>query len=170
MHWLDLIIIAIVTWLTFSAFSNGLIRELVTATAVVVGAIMAGRLYNDLASDIKFLIDDESTRNFIAFVTIFGSAILLGQIGATMLRRVAAILFLGPFDRLGGALFGFIKGIVLVQILLIVSSVYPLSVTLDDALARSTMAPILIDILPTMLRLLPSEFSSALDALERAAS
>lgn len=169
MHWLDLVIVAIVAWFTFSAFSAGLIRELVTIIAVIAGAVLAGRFYAELALDIEFLIDDESTRNFIAFVAIFAGVVVLGQIGAAMLRRVAAMLLLGPFDHIGGALFGFAKGAALVQILLIVASVYPFSGEVDRALERSTLAPLFLDRVPVMLRLLPDEFSDALDALERAA-
>ena len=113
---------------------------------------------------------DESTRNFVAFIAIFAGVVVLGQIGAAMLRRAAAMLLLGPFDHLGGALFGFAKGAALIQILLIVASVYPFSSQVDRALDRSSLAPVFLDSVPVMLRLLPGEFSDALDALERAAA
>ena len=166
MHWLDLVIVAIVAWLTFSAFSAGLIREFVTIVAVVGGAALAGRFYAELAADIEFLIGDESTRNFVAFAAIFAGAVVLGQIAGAMLRQVAAMLLLGPFDHLGGALFGFAKAILLVEIILIVASAYPISADFDAALDQSALAPVFLDRAPVMLRLLPHEFSDALDALD----
>jgi len=169
MHWLDLLIVGIVAWFTFSAFSAGLIRELVTVVAMIAGTVLAGRFYAELALDIEFLIDDESPRNFIAFIAIFAGVMVLGQVGASMLRRVAAMLLLGPFDHLGGALFGFAKGVALVQIILIVASIYPFSRDVDGALDRSTLAPVFLNRVPIILRLLPDEFSDQLDALERAA-
>ena len=164
MHWLDLVIVAIVAWLTFSAFSAGLIREFVTTIAVIGGAALAGRFYAELARDIEFLVGDESTRNFIAFAAIFSGAVVLGQIAGAMLRQVAAMLLLGPFDHLGGALFGFAKGILLVEIILIVASAYPISAEVDAALDESALAPVFLERAPMVLRLLPHEFGDALDA------
>lgn len=169
MHWLDLVIVAIVAWLTFSAFSAGLIREAVTAVALVAGAILAGRYYGELSADIAFLIDDDTTRNLVSFVAIFAGITVLGQIAAVTLRRVASLLLLGPFDRVGGALFGFAKGILLVEVLLIAASAFPVASGLDAALDQSTLAPVFLEGIPVMLRLLPDEFSSAVDAATSAA-
>ena len=168
MHWLDLVIVAVVAWFTFAAFSAGLIREFVTAVAVVAGAILAGRFYAELAQDLEFLIGDESTRNFVAFVAIFAGVAVLGQIVAVTLRRVAALLLLGPFDHLGGALFGFAKGVLLVEVLLIAASAYPVSDDVDAALDQSALAPVFLEGVPVMLRLLPAEFGDALETLEEA--
>ena len=168
MHWLDLVIIAIIAWFTFAAFSAGLIRELVTAAAVVAGAVLAGRLHAELALNIEFLISDDTTRSFVAFIAIFAGVMVLGQIAASTLRRVASMLLLGPFDHLGGALFGFAKGLLLVEVLLIVASVYPVSAALSAAVGQSTLAPVFLDGIPVMLRFLPAEFSDALQALDQA--
>ena len=170
MHWLDLVIVAVVAWFTFAAFSAGLIREFVTAVAVVAGAILAGRFYAELAQDLDFLIGDESARSFVAFVAIFAGVVVLGQIAAATLRRVASLLLLGPFDHLGGALFGFAKGVLLVEVLLIAAAAYPLSDDITTALDQSALAPVFLDSVPVVLRLLPAEFSEALDTLEAASA
>ena len=166
MYWLDLIIIATIAWFTFSAFSSGLIREIVTVVAVVVGGVLAGRFYTDLAENIEFLISDDTTRSLVAFVAIFAGIVVVGHIGGITLRRLAAILMLGPFDRLGGALFGFAKGLLLVEILLIAVSAYPVSSRFGEAIDRSALAPVFLDGVPVMLRLLPDEFSEALETLD----
>ncbi len=169
MYWLDLIIVATIAWFTFAAFSSGLIREIVTVVAVVAGGVLAGRFYADLADNIEFLISDDTTRSLVAFVAIFAGIVVLGQVAGIMLRRLASILMLGPFDHLGGALFGFAKGLLLVEILLIVVSAYPVSSRFDEAIDRSALAPVFLDGVPVMLRLLPDEFSEALGALDQPA-
>lgn len=170
MHWLDLVIVAIIAWFTFSAFSAGLIREAVTAVALVAGAVLAGRYYAELSADIAFLIGDDTTRNLVSFVAIFAGIAVLGQVAAVVLRRAAALLLLGPFDRVGGALFGFAKGVLLVEVLLIAASTFPVASGLDAALDQSTLAPVFLDGIPVMLQLLPDEFGAAVDAATSAAS
>lgn len=165
MHWLDLVIVATVAWFTFAAFSAGLIREMVTIVAVIAGGVLAGRFYPDLSENISFLIDDDSWRNFVSFVAIFVGIVAVGQIAAFTLRRVASLLLLGPLDHLGGALFGFAKGVLLVEILLIAATTFPVTSGVSEALSQSALAPFFLDGVPVMLRLLPGEFSDAINGI-----
>ena len=165
MHWLDLIIVAVIAWLTFSALSRGLIREVVTLTALVVGAVVAGTFYDELSANIDFVIDDRMTRNLISFGALLGGILLLGQLVASVLRQTAHLFMLGPFDHLGGAAFGFVKGVVLVEVALIAVSVFPASQTMADAIDESTLAPVFLERAPVAELALPSEFDNALDQL-----
>jgi uncharacterized membrane protein required for colicin V production len=69
---------------------------------------------------------------------------------------------LGWADHLGGAFFGFIKGLVVVQILLIIFAAYP-SLHLDGAVDRSALAPYFVDDFSFLLRVLPSNFDHRID-------
>jgi len=169
MHILDLVIVAVVAWFTFSAFSRGLIREVVTAIAIFGGAILAGQFYDDLSNNLEFLTDDDTLRNFGSFIAIFVGIIVLGQVASIVIRRFAALLLLGPFDHLGGALFGFLKGAVIVEVVLILITAFPVASSLQQAINDSVLAPVFLDGLPVMLNLLPGEFSDAVDALSEVA-
>ncbi len=164
LHWIDLVIIAIVGWLTWRAFTVGLIREVVTLAAVLAGALLAGQLYGELAADIEFLIDDRRTRELVSFIAIFVWVVVLGQIGALLLRRMAALLLLGPFDSVGGAAFGFVKGVVVVEVLLFAVTAFPAATQLTEAAEASALAPLFLDGMPVVERLLPAEVTDALDA------
>ena len=165
MHWLDLVIVAIIAWLTFRALSVGLIREVVTAVAVVGGAVLAGNFYGELADDIAFAVEDETWRDLVAFGSIFIGVVVIGQIAASLLQRVAALLLLGPVDRLGGAAFGFLKGVLVVEILLFAALAFPVSRGLDEAIEESALAPVFVDGFPVLLQLLPAEFEAAVEGL-----
>ncbi len=169
MHILDLVIVAVVAWFTLSAFSRGLISEAVTAIAILGGAVLAGQFYDELSNNLEFLTDDETLRNFGSFIAIFAGIIVLGQVAATLLRRFAALLLLGPFDHLGGALFGFLKGVVIVEVVLIVITAYPITANLTQAVSDSLLAPVFLDGVPVMLELLPDEFDEAVDRLSSVA-
>ena len=165
MHWIDLVIVGIVALTTFAAFSSGLIRQVVTLVFLILGALLAGQFYDELAADITFLVDDQSTRNFIAFAAIFGGLYLVGQILATVLNRTAALLMLGPLDHLGGAVFGLLQGLLLVELALIAVTTFPMASGLTAAVEDSALAPLFLDVAPVLLGLLPQEFRDAVDAM-----
>ena len=162
MNWLDVVIILLILSFTASAFSAGLIREVVTLVGVVVGIIVAGLLYDDLATDVLVFIGDSDGALAISFLILLGAVFLLGQIAAYVLKRTASLLMLGWADRLGGAAFGLLKGLIIVEILLILFAAYP-QLGLDDAIGGSELAPLFLDDAPVLLRVLPGRFEDRVD-------
>ena len=157
MNWLDFAIILVVVGVVITAYLAGLIREAVTFLAAVLGIVIAGALYDDLAADILTFMDDEDAAEAIAFMILVAAVYLFGQIIALLLSRTASLLMLGWLDRIGGAFFGFLKGLIIVQILLILFAAYP-TLGLDDAVAGSELAPFFIDDADVLLRVLPDNF------------
>ncbi len=164
MNWVDGVIIVLVVWFTFSAFSAGIIREIVTITGVALGIVLAGLFYQDLASDIKLAVDNDNAANIAAFLAIFGACFLAGQLAGMLLKQTASLLMLGTFDHLLGAAFGFVKGMALAEILLIVFVTFP-AFGAKDAIRDSLFGPIFLNGIPVLLRILPVEFRNAVDAL-----
>ena len=163
MNWIDVVIVAAIVWFTLTAFQTGLIREVVTVLSVLLGIVLAGLFYADLADDVKTVIDNSRAANTIAFLGIFGMTALAGQLVAMLLKEAASFLMLGAFDHLGGAAFGIAKAVLLLEVLLIVFVTYP-SLGLADAIGDSTFAPIFLDRAPFLLRILPSEFEAGVEA------
>jgi membrane protein required for colicin V production len=162
MNWLDIVIVLIVAFFAATAFSAGLIRELVTLVAAVVGVVVAGLFHDELARDVLVFIDDETAAKAVAFLVLLGAIFLAGQLIAIMLKQAATILLLGWADRLGGALFGALKGLVVVEVLLILFVTYP-QLGLDDAIEDSRLATVFLDAVPVLLLILPNEFEQAVD-------
>ena len=162
MNWLDIAIVLIVAFFATTAFSAGLIRELVTLVSAVVGVVAAGLFYDDLARDVLVFIDNKDTASIVAFLVLLGAIYLAGQLIAIMLKQVAAVLLLGWADRLGGALFGLLKGLVVVEVLLIAFVTF--DVGLDDAIEDSGLASVFLDAASVLLIILPDDFERAVDA------
>ena len=141
MHWLDLAVIGFIAWTTFRAFRKGLVREVVH-------------------------IVDKTSLNVICFALLLGGVLILGQIVANTLRNTVKILMLGPIDTFGGALFGLCKGIVLVEVLLIVVSVFPVSSQLILAIEDSVVASFLLEQSAVVEQMLPAEFEEAFEKLK----
>lgn len=163
MNWIDIAIVIVIAFFVVSAYSAGLIRELVTLVSVVAGVIVAGLFYDDMARDVLVFIDDEGTARAIGFLILLGAVYLAGQLVAVMLKQVAALLLLGWADRMGGAIFGVLKGLIVVEAILILLVTYP-QLGLDDAIDDSTLGSAFLDAASLLLIILPDEFEQAVNA------
>ena len=162
MNWLDILIVVALIGFTGAAYSAGLIREIVTLTAVIAGIVIAGTLADDLASDVLIFIGNDSAAEAVSFLVLFGAVYIFGQIAAYMLKKGASLLMLGLWDKLGGAVFGLIKGLFIVQVLLLVFAAYP-SLGLEGAVAGSELADYFVDDFSFLLHLLPQAFEDRID-------
>ena len=164
MNWVDVAIVIVLAWFTFSAFSAGVIREVVTIVGVALGVVLAGLFYKDLADDVRLAIDTDHAPEIIAFLVIFGACFLAGQLAAMVLKQTASLLMLGTFDHLFGAVFGFVKGMVVVELLLILFVTFP-TLDLRNTIDQSMFGPLFLHGMPVLLRVLPAEFDNAVHAL-----
>ena len=162
MNWLDIAILVVLAWFIFSAFTAGLIREVVTIVSAILAVVLAGLFYERLADDVGTFIDSTRAARIVAFLVIFGAIVLAGQVVAGLLKETASLLMLGTFDHLAGAVFGLVKGLVIIQMLLILFATYP-SLHLDDAISESALSPVFLDRAPILLQVLPAEFDAAKD-------
>ncbi len=163
MNWLDILIIVTLIGFVSAAYRSGLIREVVTLVAVIAGIVIAGALYENLAGDILVFITNDSAAEAVAFLVLFGAVYIFGQIAAYMLKTGASLLMLGLLDKLGGTVFGLVKGLIVVQILLLVFAAYP-SLGLEGAIEGSELADYFVDDFSLLLNLLPQAFEDRIDA------
>jgi membrane protein required for colicin V production len=161
LNWLDLIFVGIIVWFTATATYSGLIREVVTIGAAILGVVVAGMRYDEFADTLTF-IDNSRLAHIVAFGIIFGAIMLAGQTVAFFLRRIAGLLMLGWLDRAGGAAVGFLKGSIIVEIFLIVVTTYPYF-GLEDVIRDSPVASFYLEFIPVLVRLLPQEFHDAVE-------
>ena len=164
MNWLDAVILIALIGFTVAAFRAGLIREVVTLVAVVLGVLIAGHYYDDLADDVLLFIKNDKAAKVIAFLSLFGSVALLGQLAAFLIKQAVSILLLGWLDHLAGGAFGLLKGLLLVELFLMFFATFPY-VGLDEAIDDSGIAPLFLDNGPALLKLLPGEFNQAVEPL-----
>ena len=163
MNWIDIVIIAVFAWFTYSAFHAGAIREVVTIAGAVFAVALAGLFYQDLAEDVSVAVDDEEMALVIAFATIFGAIILASQLAALFLKQAASLLLLGIFDSIVGALIGMLKAFVFVEMALIAAITFP-ALGLERAVDSSSFAPLFLDLVPLLKHILPGEFKNEIDA------
>jgi len=162
MNWLDLAILLTLAWFTIAGATAGLPRELVTLVAMLVGTVVAGVFSDRLGDEFAVLLDDQALGGVIGFFAIFFALFGAGQIVAVLFKNVAQTLTFGALDHSGGLLVGLLKGVTLVEVVLIVFARYHIE-TMVAAIDGSLLAPFFLDGFPFVLRLLPGEFRRAVD-------
>ncbi|HSP54896.1 MAG TPA: CvpA family protein [Dehalococcoidia bacterium] len=163
MNWLDIVIILVVAGFAVAAYSSGLIREVITLLSVIVGVIIAGQLYDNLATDVLVFMNDRDVADVISFLVLFGAVYLFGQILAYTLKTGASMLMLGWANHIGGALFGLLKGLIVVEVFLIVFAAYP-ELGLDGSVKSSELSHYFVKDVDWVQWFLPGNFDDRVQA------
>ena len=163
MNWLDLAILLTLVWFTIAGATAGLPRELVTLVAMLAGVVLAGLFYDRLADDFTVLFENARVGGVLGFFAIFLAVYGAGQIATALLKSQALTLTFGPLHHSGGLVAGLLKGVILVEAVLTVFSLFHFD-TMVAAIDGSFVAPFFLDGFPFVLRLLPGEFRRAVDA------
>ncbi len=156
MNWLDIGILVIIGLSAFNGLKQGLIKAVLSFAGLIIGVTLASRFYGTVAALLAFL-SQGTIANVAAFVLILAVIFIAASILAALLTKVASAILLGWLNRLGGALFGFLMGAISVGAIL---AIWLKFLGQNDIITRSLLAGILLDKMPLVLNLLPSEFDS----------
>ncbi len=114
MNYLDIIIAIILLVFGFKGLRKGLIIEVVTLLAFGVGIYGAMHFSDFTAGHLQdFMEINPKYLNTIAFVLTFIILVVLVNLVGRLVSRAIKSLNLGFFDKLGGFLFGVLKGVLL---------------------------------------------------------
>jgi membrane protein required for colicin V production len=156
MNWLDIIILILIVVPTLIGLKIGIIKALFTVAGIIVGVVLAGRFSEPLGSSLTF-ISDPGWANIAGFAIILIAVMIIASILARVLKNVLSAVLLGWVNRLGGAILGFIMGFFFCGALL---SMWVKFLGIGDTVSDSALANLLLNGLPVILALLPSEFDS----------
>jgi len=109
----DWLLIALLTYSVVKAFLQGFFREAFVVAGLIVGLLIASWGYQALAVKLTGLIATPSIAQFAAFLGILAVTMVIFTVAGRLLRKTASAIGLGMLDRLGGAVFGFVRGCLL---------------------------------------------------------
>ncbi|HLI64563.1 MAG TPA: CvpA family protein [Terriglobales bacterium] len=107
---LDWVIVLIVVMSTLQAAAEGFFHEFFLLAGVVVGYLLAAWEYARLAAWYMRYVTSPWTADIAGFFTIFSAAVLLAGLVGRLARWAVQGIGLRWFDRLLGAVFGFLRG------------------------------------------------------------
>jgi membrane protein required for colicin V production len=156
MNWLDIAIIIVLVIPALIGLKTGIIKILLTVAGVIVGVVLAGRFSTWLGERLTF-ISDPGIAKVVAFALILVVVMVLAAVAAALLKRIASVVLLGWVNRLGGAVLGLFLGFIFLGAVL---TMWVKFLGAGSTVTESVLAGFLLDGLPIVLGLLPSDFNS----------
>lgn len=120
MIWIDIIVIVITLWLAYRGFRKGIVIELATLIALILGvygAINFSGLFNEYLLPLGI---SEKYLPILSFAVTFILIILIIMLLAKFLEKLIDLLSLSFLNRIGGGIFGAVKGLFICTVIVII--------------------------------------------------
>ena len=113
MLFIDIIVLALLGWFGFKGFKNGLIYEIASILALILGCWAA----KQFSEGVALMITGTKLAKPIAFVFIFFVVLLLVHLAGRLGSKVVKLVIPESVDRIFGMLFGCCKVLVVCSVL-----------------------------------------------------
>lgn len=151
---------------------RGMIAEILTLIGLIAAIFIAIFWYADLS---EFLIKqfkwNQTLSNILSFIIIFIAVIMAFRLIEYLISQLTALLLLNWVNNLGGALFGFFRGAIIVGLLLFIINFFPLPLEIKYQIKESTMAEFflktLIAIYSSLKEWMPNHFQFDIESLKK---
>lgn len=158
MNWLDIFLIVALVVPAFIGLKQGIIKAALFLAGLIIGVVLASNLYQPFSKVLAFL-PNKDIANITAFIIILVCVMAISTVLARLLKSIASAMMLGWINHVGGAIFGFLMGAVLLSALLATWVKF----FGTGLVTESLLAEVLLDKFPLILGLLPSEFDAIRD-------
>lgn len=152
----------------FLGFRRGIIAEILTLVGLVSAIFIAIFWYTELS---LFLIKqfkwNQTLSNVLSFILIFLAVIIFFRLLENILSHITALLLLNWINNLGGAVFGLIRGTIIIGLILFLFNFIPLPLEIQYQIGQSTLAEFflngLVIVYTTLKEWLPGHFQFEVD-------
>ncbi len=158
MSLLDIILMVIIGASCIYGITKGFIRDVFSLVAIVIGVVVAFIGYPWAAGYLSAIIPAGPPANIVGFALIFLSVSIGVSVLGVAISKAIAGADLSVYDRVAGACFGLIEGIVVASVIVVVTSVL-----VPPAISSSRIAPYLLRGVDVAVRLLPSDTQKRID-------
>jgi len=155
MNLFDILIITILLYCLIRGVFRGLLKEMSSLVGVLGGFYAAYSYYGEVGKYLKKWITDPNYINIISFFLVFISVFIIISVLGIIIKYILKIVFLGWVDRIFGAVFGILKGILIGSVLLIVITAFHSGSA--NIITTSKTAPYLHVISGKMIKVTPKE-------------
>jgi membrane protein required for colicin V production len=149
MNWIDFFILFVLFMAMINGYRRGIFKELSTLLGLTIGIVFAVSHADWLASQLEGKANfSPSIIYILSFVLIFAVSILLLRVLGHYFYKLVKITPLKASDKIGGSLFGIVKGLVVLSLIFLLF-IFPTPLKdFDTATQDSAMAKPIIEIVP----------------------
>ena len=135
MGYLDVFLSLIIVWGAYNGFSKGLVNELASVLGIISGVYLAKNFYPHLDIKLKSIFESEAIFiSILSSMIIFLFTIMIFKAIAKLLTKFLKLIALGLLNRIIGAVFGVIKSVLLLCIVIFIfSKINNIASVIDDA-------------------------------------
>ena len=120
----DILIVTILSYGLIRGIFRGLVRELSSIIGVLGGFYAAYTYYPHVARFFSPWISDAAYLNIVSYMSVFSVVVIIVGILAVVIKYLLNIAYLGWVDRVCGALFGLLKGGLVICVVFIVLTAF----------------------------------------------
>jgi len=152
MNWLDIVLAIPMLWFLYRGFRNGLIIELASLAALILGIYVAlhfsfyveGWLVDNFEISEKYLY-------IISFALTFIIVAVLVFLAGKIIHKLVGIIFLGFLNRLAGGIFGLLKAALVLSVILYFVNGFDPGLIKTDVKERSVLYDPVESIVPFII-------------------
>ena len=171
MNWLDFLIAAVILTSFVGSIVKGLTRELVSLAAAVAGVLGALWWYPEVARHLEPYTSSSAVAGFAAFVLIFFACMVAGWILSKILSKLVKASGLRWFDRILGAAFGLLRGVLISAALVLAILAFTPGKKPIETVGESRLAPTVLHFARALVTLAPRRlkdgFENGLDRVRK---
>lgn len=158
--WIDYVILAVVVLSALIGLVRGLLREGFAILTWVAALWTASHFHAMVSPYLQSMITLASVRQIAAFTIVFLLMLLAGSLMAFILARLVQSTGLSGSDRLAGLVFGMVRGVLLVGVMLLLLAQTPL--VHDPWWQQSSFIPRFAPLIQWIKSMLPANFNAYL--------
>lgn len=164
---IDIILLVILIGFFISGFSFGLIKSLGSLIGTVVGIYLATQWYEVVAQYLEpIFMGNANLARVVCFLLVMLVVDVIITIIFYIIDRVIGWLpLIKGLNKFGGAIFGVIKGVLFLAILIYILSLFPWWQTLNDQIEKSFIGQPAINLVEGVLPFMTNKFKDIKDIL-----
>jgi len=150
-HIFRIVVLAVLAWFFIIGVKRGLIRQVLEVVGIIVAFLAAFYFAHALAEwiEVKTAADYRLSLAMAALAIFIGIIMGVHFIGLG-LKKLFGLTIMGVFDRVAGGLFGALKGVLIVSLVLSVLMVLPVPDDIKDELRNDPVTGAIYPVLPVM--------------------
>ena len=143
---------------------KGFIRELFSLAFFIMAVVLAFLFYYDLGDIYMTAFKNRDVSNFAGFITIFVLMLIVGTVVTYAIKKIFNIGPLKAIDMILGGLFGLLRGILILSIIVFALIVFPVN---DNLVVNSKLSPYIMKSIDVFAHFLPAEYKEKIEMIKK---